>query len=514
MEPEVQITNSKQQNQQFNNNCSLRIKIRFCEEKIYLNRDHYKELSDYLLDEKEHKHLCTIYEQIIPSTERSHLVHSLLRFYVVKNKLVEMLKSFLLTEIDRCADLSTLFRPATMSTSLRDQYMRTRCDEFLRKSLEEPLVTKILKLNQNNNNIINNIKSFELDPIKCKDANQRETNLVNFQTALKELINSICNQNSVNLFPNELKHIFYLIRQHVHLKWKKQQCDDTNNSNTTTDDKLVRIYCVSAFVFLRLLCPALLNPKNFGLKFYDYIDNSSSNKQQQQQQQQQQTQTTKFKNVLNYIDLANQFCVFSPEFMFSLMPPSESINKSHRNDLNSNSSNSSNSNSASSQQLASIYERHIKLLAKVLQTLANMTECKEPFMLPLSDFLNVNKQNVIKFIEDISNLNELNLTHVIKLNEQEDDNNNDNKLNIQFENASYKYLAILFRLLNSFLPQIKSYLEKSPINKSTDHTTTTTTNNLMDNKQERMFKQDDETNFIASLQRLYNILIEISKKTK
>ena len=99
-------------------------------------------------------------------------------------------------------------------------------------------------------------------------------------------------------------------------------------------------------------------------------------------------------------------------------------------------------------------------------------------MLPLSDFLNVNKPNVVKFIEDISNLNELNSTHVIKLNENlqssndtsnnssSSDGNNKAELNIQFENASYKYLAILFRLLNSFLPQIKSYLEKSLINKS------------------------------------------------
>ena len=274
-----------------NNNCTLRVKIRFCEEKIYLNRDHYKDLCAYLMDEKEHKHLCTIYEQIIPSTERSHLVHSLVRFFIVKNKIVEMLKSFLITEIDRCSDLSTLFRPATMSTSLMDHYMRTRCDEFLKKALEEPLA-KILRQNQTLNSVINgnnssssqttlspnpvnftNIKSFELDPTKCKDANQREINLANFQSALTELISSICNQNSVGLFPNELKYLFYLVRQHVHLKWKQQQCNsnDSINNNNTTDDKLVRIYCVSAFVFLRLLCPALLNPKNFGLKFFDYI---------------------------------------------------------------------------------------------------------------------------------------------------------------------------------------------------------------------------------------------------
>jgi len=381
--------------------------------------------------------------------------------------------------------------------------MRTRCDDFLRNALEEPLVTKILKLNQSNSTHINNIKSFELDPTKCKDAQQREINLNNFQTALKEIIQSICNQNSVNLFPNELKHIFFLIRQHVHLKWKKQQFGNQNQIESIADDKLVRIYCVSAFVFLRLLCPALLNPKNFNLKFYDY-----SNKQQPQ------VSISTKSNVLNYIDLANQFGVFSPAFMFSLMPPtkSESVNKSQRNQITT----SSTSCSSSSQQLASIYERHIKLLAKVLQTLANMTECKEPFMMPLSDFLNVNKQNVIKFIDDISNLNELNSTHVIKLNNNEQDDidivedNDDNELNIQFENASCKYLAIIFRLLNSFLPQIKSYIDKSSIKSSTN------TNNFIDDDDNNHTdsKQDEEANYIDSLQRLYNILIEISIKTK
>lgn len=130
----------------FNNNCNMRVKLRFCEEKIQLNKDYYKELCDYLMDENEHKHLCTIYEQIVPSTERSHLVQALLRFYIVKNRIVEMLKSFLLTEIDRSSDLSTLFRPASMSTSLMDQYMSTRCGDFLRKALEEPLI-RILKQN-------------------------------------------------------------------------------------------------------------------------------------------------------------------------------------------------------------------------------------------------------------------------------------------------------------------------------------------------------------------------------
>ncbi|RNA06735.1 ras GTPase-activating 1 [Brachionus plicatilis] len=429
--------------------CCIRIKVRFCEEKIYLNKHHYKLLSAYLLDESEHKNMSVLYEQVIPSTERPHFVQALLRLFIVKNKLIDMLKSFLQTDIDRCSDLSTLFRPATCSTSLMDQYMRVRCENFLHKVVEEPLV-RIFKQGG---------KSFELDPAKCADASQREQNLFNFQVALKDLINSICNQNSVDLFPNELKHIFYLIKQNVHLKWIEQ-------GNTASDDKLIRVYCVSAFVFLRLLCPALLNPKNFGLKFFTgrsllYPAKNSD---------------------FNYYDIANQFAVFSPTFMFTLSPspssliPSSSSNLSLFNqsshqvncfNVSSLLAGSGSSSSASSVQAGSYSDRHIKLLAKVLQTLANMTECKEPFMMPLSDFLSANKPNIIKFIEDISSVSEFEVDY-LDLSDMEDEADDSSEhesldrrfeVKAQFENASCKYLAILNRLLHSFIPQMKSYVQ-------------------------------------------------------
>ena len=75
--------------------------------------------------------------------------------------------------------------------------------------------------------------------------------------------------------------------------------------------------------------------------------------------------------------ISNQFCVFSPAFMFSLSPNNNNTKLSQSN--NSNQSNTAPivlpKNSTSSQvslQIASVYERHIKLLAKVLQTLANI----------------------------------------------------------------------------------------------------------------------------------------------
>ena len=106
--------------------CSIRVKIRFCQETVHLNEGVYYRLSEFLLDERQHKHLCQVYDQVVPSTERTHLVHALLRYFIVKDRILAALKSFLSAEIDRCADLATLFRPATLCTSLMDQYMRVR----------------------------------------------------------------------------------------------------------------------------------------------------------------------------------------------------------------------------------------------------------------------------------------------------------------------------------------------------------------------------------------------------
>ena len=141
------------------------------------------------------------------------------------------------------------------------------------------------------------------------------------------MINSVCSTKCVQLFPDELKYLFHLVRQHVNSKLQHK-----SSKITPTDEKLVRIYCVSAFVFLRLLCPAMLNPKSFGLKFYE---NSTANRINNNIE----TETSDTcNNSLNYIDLAVKFSVFSPNFMFSL---SSSAN---HNDFYQTFNNNSNSN--------------------------------------------------------------------------------------------------------------------------------------------------------------------------
>ena len=471
--------------------------------------------------------------------------------------------------------------------------------------------------------------SFELDPSKCLDAQQRERNLVFFQSALDHLLTAIT--TSVSAFPAELKHLFYIVRKQVQAKLarqqqqqqqQQQQSSSVGHENTESsesaamaenvrtkpaacqrrgqpafaspDEKLVRIYCVSAFVFLRLLCPAILNPKAFGLKYLEnsFVAESTSSKSSSSSSA---TATAAAATAafgltgvpFSYYELAMQFGVFSPAFMFSLSAPNAAVKASsssspisstlssknssssdlqlhaqssqqqqhqqqpntmmsiveinssnpHVNCFNvltllsnpssSSSSSSQNANSSTSSPSSSssattstttttaaaaatisnhcFYERQIKLLAKVLQTIANMTECKESFMLPLSVFIKSHKPTVVKFIEDISNVSELQAVAAAASTSStscccccED------TTRMQFEHATCKYLAILHRMLHSFVPHMRDYIDKQEAGDLNNNSSPSDDSNLKRNDAE----------FKRSLQRLILILDETAQRIR
>lgn len=187
-----------------------------------------------------------------------------------------------------------------------------------------------------------------------------------------------------------------------------------------------------------------------------------------------------------------------------------------------------------------IYERHVKLLAKVLQTMANMTECKEPFMQPLSEFLNQNKSRIVKFIDEIASpqddieFNSSNSSssssrtssssassslstspaplHLANPNDSPTSKNpsdaydfgnrqleaerqllcgdDETRLNIKY--AECKYLAILHRLLSAHVPQMRAHLKACVKNND----------------------ENDEIEFADSLRTLVDILEDINRHVK
>jgi hypothetical protein len=371
---------------------TVRLQIRFNEEKILYNLYDYHNLQTYLSNSVEE--LCAIYLSM--GTERSELKLNLIKFYINQTqlstqkqqqqqnqpiieselRLLDTLKLFLNYEIENCTDLSTLFRSTTLTTSLMDYYMRSKTKQYLQRCVYEPFI-KILKQTKRQQ------KSFELDTSKFESQMnpqaQLELNLQHFKKSLTVLVESIC-QQTLTYFPIELVYLFQFIRQKVTEKW-----------STAANLKYARVYCISSFIFLRLICPFLMNLNSAAL-----ILNSDEN-----------------------------------------------------GDTSTNTATSPNTSNGF------LNERYIKLIAKVLQTSANLTECKkEPFMQPLSEYLSEIRNSIVKFIDFISNYDDLAKELSIKQQPNYPADECDSRINLS------KNLAYLHRLFKTFsIKQHELYLQ-------------------------------------------------------
>ena len=382
---------------------TIRLQIRYNEEKILYNLNDYHKLQAYLSNSIEE--LCAIYLSM--GTERSELKLNLIKLYINQTqlltqqqqnqaiieselRLLDTLKLFLNYEIENCTDLNTLFRSTTLTTSLMDYYMRSKTKQYLQRCVYEPFI-KILKQTKRQQ------KSFELDTSKFESQlnpqAQLELNLQHFKKSLTVLVESIC-QQSLTYFPIELVYLFQFIRQQVTEKW-----------STAANLKYARVYCISSFIFLRLICPFLLNLNSAAL-LLSSDENGGSDKT---------TNTTTATSPIT----SNSF----------------------------------------------LNERYIKLIAKVLQTSANLTECKkEPFMQPLSEYLSEIRNSIVKFIDFISNYDDLVKTSAIKQQPYYPADESDSRINLS------KNLAYLHRLLKTFsIKQHELYLQQEKEGLNNNH---------------------------------------------
>jgi len=213
---------------------SVRLRTRYMHDLI-MPQDEYSSLKELVLNPQLE---VVVALADICHTDRLPLASSLLRIFRFEKKEADLLTSLGRLEIEREEETSTLFRGASLTTTLMDLYMKSVCQDFLHTALF-PTIHRILETRQ----------SCELNPSKIESPTEACANAEFLLQVLDDITESIF--MSSEACPRTLRYICCCLQRDVSNKWQ--------------GDKFVKTRVVSGFIFLRLLCPAILNPRQFGL---------------------------------------------------------------------------------------------------------------------------------------------------------------------------------------------------------------------------------------------------------
>ncbi|XP_022256320.1 ras GTPase-activating protein nGAP-like isoform X2 [Limulus polyphemus] len=161
---------------------------------------------------------------------------TLVRIMQKENSAKEFLSTIVIDDVKKIDDQHLTFRGNSFATKASEAYMKLLGDKYLQDTLKE-FVEKVLASQD----------ECEVDPSKVPNKEllqQQQQNLVRFVEEAWEKITS-----STQNLPFELQEVFSEYRRQLQAIGKEHICD-----------KLI-----SASIFLRFLCPAILSPSLFNL---------------------------------------------------------------------------------------------------------------------------------------------------------------------------------------------------------------------------------------------------------
>ncbi|KAJ8401926.1 hypothetical protein AAFF_G00375070 [Aldrovandia affinis] len=213
---------------------SLRVRARYSMEKI-MPEEEYSEFKELVLLKEFHviyalAHVC--------GQDRTLLASILLRLFRDEKVEAPLLRTLNDREINMEDEATTLFRATTLASTLMEQYMKATATPFVHHALKDSIL-KIMECRQ----------SCELNPSKLEKNEDVSLNLAHLLNILSELVEKIF--MAAEILPPTLRFIYGCLQKSVQQKWPR---------NTT-----MRTRVVSGFVFLRLICPAILNPRMFNI---------------------------------------------------------------------------------------------------------------------------------------------------------------------------------------------------------------------------------------------------------
>uniref|UniRef100_A0A673MS60 Ras GTPase-activating protein 1-like n=1 Tax=Sinocyclocheilus rhinocerous TaxID=307959 RepID=A0A673MS60_9TELE len=212
---------------------SLRLRVRYSVEKI-MPVEVYNELKEVLLKEL---HVISALAHVC-GQDRTLLASVLLRIFRHENLEAQLLRELNDREISAEDEATTLFRATTLASTLMEQYMKATATPFVHHALKDTIL-KIMESRQ----------SCELNPSKLEKNEDVNVNLAHLLSIVSELVEKIF--MAAEILPPTLRFIYGCLQKAVQQKWPR---------NTT-----MRTRVVSGFVFLRLICPAIVNPRIFNI---------------------------------------------------------------------------------------------------------------------------------------------------------------------------------------------------------------------------------------------------------